>query len=96
MRRLIAVVVLAVALAIYALWALPTRTLLAIHSDIGHTSAALATVQHQITHLEQEAHQLNSPGYLDWLARNIYGMYPKGAVPYQILPSSPLYKAPSK
>lgn len=96
MRRLIAVVVLGLALALYALWALPTRTLLRVHADIGRAQLTLTHLEHQIKTLEHSVHQLNSPGYLDWLARNVYGMYPKGAVPYQVLPSSPLYAPPGK
>jgi cell division protein FtsB len=95
-RRLVAVLILGAALALYALWALPTRTLLEVHSDIGHAQVTLSNLEHQIKGLEHSVHQLNTPGYLDWLARNVYGMYPKGAVPYQVLPSSPLYAPPRK
>lgn len=96
MRWLVAVVVLGLALALYALWALPTRTLLRVHSDIDHAQLTLTHLDHQIKVLEHSVDQLNSPGYLDWLARNVYGMYPKGAVPYQVLPSSPLYAPPGR
>jgi len=94
-RRLVAIVILGAALALYALWALPTRTLVTVHSDIGHARQTLAHLDGQIRALERSVRELDSPGYLDWLARNVYGMYPKGSVPYQVLPSSPLYRGPS-
>ncbi|MCL5973261.1 MAG: FtsB family cell division protein [Ferrimicrobium sp.] len=93
-RRVIGVVVLAVGAVVYVTTVLPVGQLLGVISTKHRDIAELRTLQSANANLRHKIAQLNSPQWIESIARNDFGMYPVGSTPYQILPSSPLYRPP--
>ncbi|WP_308464473.1 septum formation initiator family protein [Ferrimicrobium sp.] len=94
-RRVIILAALLLGVVVYATTVLPTSQLLNVIATKHHDTAELHQLQATNTKLEQSVAQLNSPQWIEQIARNEFGMYPTGSTPYQILPSSPLYQTPA-
>jgi hypothetical protein len=65
---------------------MPVSALLAQHSQLASTSAALARTRAANRVLEQEARALGDPSAVAALARSEYGLVPPGQKAYVILP----------
>ena len=85
-----------IAASIYVLAILPAGSLITVLSANARDARQLSALNRKLSSLKHRVSQLNNPSYIDQIARNQYGMYPKGSVPYQILPSSPMYSAPAR
>jgi cell division protein FtsB len=94
-RRIIVVVALAVGAVVYATTVLPTGQLLGVLATKHRDAAQLRALDATNKSLRQDITRLNSPQWIETIARNDFGMYPVGSTPYQILPSSPLYHPPA-
>ncbi len=80
-----------VAVGLYAVGVFPTQALIHEREAREQQAVALARVQEENSTLSHQIAKLNDPTVIGEIAREDYGMYPKGSTPYQILPSSPLY-----
>ncbi|WP_298211739.1 septum formation initiator family protein [Ferrimicrobium sp.] len=94
-RRLIIIAALFVGVLVYATTVLPTGQLLNVIATKRRDTADLGQLRSANANLEKKVAQLNSPQWIEQIARNDFGMYPAGSTPYQILPSSPLYRPPT-
>ncbi|MCL5054010.1 FtsB family cell division protein [Ferrimicrobium acidiphilum] len=90
-RRVIIIAALLVGAVIYVTAVLPAGQLLGAVTTKHNDAATLRALQSENTNLKRRIAQLNSPQWIETIARNDFGMYPTGSTPYQILPSSPLY-----
>ncbi|WP_298343702.1 septum formation initiator family protein [Ferrimicrobium sp.] len=94
-RRVIVIAALFLGVVVYATTVLPTSQLLNVIATKHRDTAELHQLQTANANLTKKVAQLNSPQWIRQIARNDFGMYPTGSTPYQILPSSPLYQAPT-
>lgn len=90
-KKLVITIIALLAAALYFVAVFPTSQLISTYREIQGQSRELAYRQHQLIKLKHQISMLHNPKYIAEIARDEYGMYPKGSVPYQILPSSPLY-----
>lgn len=92
-RRRILVGTLAAGLAVaYGAWVLPTGTIVDLHAREQALNAELATVRAQNARLTRQIQTVGTVAYQEHLAEQEDGMVPRGTVPVQVLPSSPLYR----
>ncbi len=90
-RRVIIIAAVFAGAAVYVTTILPAGQLLGAVATKQHDAATLQALKSENSKLERKVVQLNSPQWIETIARNDFGMYPTGSTPYQILPSSPLY-----
>jgi cell division protein FtsB len=92
-RRTVLIAALAVVtLVIYGFFVFPLRTILELQAREHAIRDQLAAVRRENASLAAEQRLLESVAYQEHLAEQDYGMVPRGTVPVQVLPSSPLYR----
>ncbi len=90
-RRLVTAIAATVAVGIYFAAIFPTGQLISTYLAVRADRTQLAKITAANRTYRRTIAQLNRPSVVGEIARNQYGMYPKGSVPYQVLPSSTLY-----
>ena len=90
-RRLVTAVAATAAVGIYFAAVFPTGQLISTYFAVRADRTQLAKLTTENRAYSKTIDRLNKPSIIGEIAREQYGMYPKGSVPYQILPSSKLY-----